>query len=300
MKKLLSIIALLFIVAPVASPQSTATRRRPVTFANLGTPTDGNTRYCSDCAPTAPCTGGGSGAIAERVAGAWNCNTGAPGQAADSDLTAIAVLSPSNDDIIQRKSGAWTNRTIAQLKADLALASTNSPTFASLTLTAGLTTDTTTLVVDATNDRVGIGIASPVSKLQILGSGAAGGAGDATMRLSRNVTGHAALVSMDTSTVATAADPEYIMGKVANENGFSISTWDGSALTKRLELTTTGSTVAGAPAALATTATDGFLYIPTTAGTPTGIPTSVTGKVAMVYNTAGNQLCVYNAGWRCF
>lgn len=43
-------------------------------------------------------------------------------QSADSDLTAIAGLSPSNDDVIQRKSGAWTNRTPAQLKTDLALA----------------------------------------------------------------------------------------------------------------------------------------------------------------------------------
>jgi hypothetical protein len=42
-------------------------------------------------------------------------------QAADSDLTAIAGLSPANDDVIQRKSGAWTNRTPAQLKADLAV-----------------------------------------------------------------------------------------------------------------------------------------------------------------------------------
>lgn len=32
-------------------------------------------------------------------------------QASDSDLTAIAGLSPANDDIIQRKAGAWTNRT---------------------------------------------------------------------------------------------------------------------------------------------------------------------------------------------
>lgn len=40
-------------------------------------------------------------------------------QALDSDLTAIAALSPSNDDIIQRKAGAWTNRTMAQLGADL-------------------------------------------------------------------------------------------------------------------------------------------------------------------------------------
>jgi hypothetical protein len=40
-------------------------------------------------------------------------------QALDSDLTAIAGLSPSNDDIIQRKSSAWTNRTMAQLASDL-------------------------------------------------------------------------------------------------------------------------------------------------------------------------------------
>ena len=37
----------------------------------------------------------------------------------DADLTAIAALSPSNDDVIQRKTGAWTNRTMAQLAADL-------------------------------------------------------------------------------------------------------------------------------------------------------------------------------------
>ncbi len=40
-------------------------------------------------------------------------------QPLDADLTAIAGLSPSNDDIIQRKSGAWTSRTIAQLTTDL-------------------------------------------------------------------------------------------------------------------------------------------------------------------------------------
>jgi hypothetical protein len=42
-------------------------------------------------------------------------------QPADSDLTAIAALSPSNDDVLQRKAGAWTNRTPAQLKTDLSL-----------------------------------------------------------------------------------------------------------------------------------------------------------------------------------
>jgi hypothetical protein len=40
-------------------------------------------------------------------------------EAHNSNLTTIAGLSPSNDDVIQRKSGAWTNRTMTQLATDL-------------------------------------------------------------------------------------------------------------------------------------------------------------------------------------
>lgn len=40
-------------------------------------------------------------------------------QPLDSDLTAIAGLSPTDDDIIQRKAGAWVNRTLTQLWTDL-------------------------------------------------------------------------------------------------------------------------------------------------------------------------------------
>lgn len=43
-------------------------------------------------------------------------------QPLDTDLTAISNLSPSNDDVLQRKSGAWTNRSMTQLKSDLAIA----------------------------------------------------------------------------------------------------------------------------------------------------------------------------------
>ena len=46
-------------------------------------------------------------------------------QPIDADLTAIAALSPSNDDVLQRKAGAWTNRTPAQVKSDLALTKTD-------------------------------------------------------------------------------------------------------------------------------------------------------------------------------
>lgn len=46
-------------------------------------------------------------------------------QAANADLTTIAGLTPSNDDFLQRKAGAWANRTIAQVKTDLGV-----PTYA--------------------------------------------------------------------------------------------------------------------------------------------------------------------------
>jgi hypothetical protein len=42
-------------------------------------------------------------------------------QTSSTDLTAIAGLTPSNDDVIQRKAGGWTNRTPTQLKLDLAI-----------------------------------------------------------------------------------------------------------------------------------------------------------------------------------
>ena len=64
-------------------------------------------------------------------------------QPLDSDLTAIAGLSPSADDVLQFVSGAWANRTAAQLKTSLGLVqadisgltTASSPTFAGLTLT---------------------------------------------------------------------------------------------------------------------------------------------------------------------
>jgi hypothetical protein len=42
-------------------------------------------------------------------------------QAYSAEFAALAALSPSNDDVIQRKAGAWSTRSMAQLKTDLAL-----------------------------------------------------------------------------------------------------------------------------------------------------------------------------------
>jgi hypothetical protein len=57
-----------------------------------------------------------------------------------------------------------------------------------------------------------------------------------------------------------------------------------------------GSTVVGTDA-LATTATSGFLYIPTCAGAPTGVPAGFTGTVPIVFDTTNNKLYVYDGAW---
>jgi hypothetical protein len=59
-----------------------------------------------------------------------------------------------------------------------------------------------------------------------------------------------------------------------------------------------GTTIVGT-AALATTATDGFLYVPTCAGVPTGTPTAYTGVAPIVIDTTNNRLYFYSSGaWR--
>jgi hypothetical protein len=65
------------------------------------------------------------------------------------------------------------------------------------------------------------------------------------------------------------------------------------------QFTALGSFVLG-NAALATSATDGFLYITSTAGVPSGVPTSFTGRTPIVYDTTNDRFDVYNGAWKSF
>lgn len=48
-----------------------------------------------------------------------------------------------------------------------------------------------------------------------------------------------------------------------------------------------------------TTMTDGFFYIPAAAGAPTGVPTAIAGRVPMYYDTTNDQFYIRNgANWR--
>ena len=72
----------------------------------------------------------------------------------------------------------------------------------------------------------------------------------------------------------------------------------GTNNTERARITSGGSVVVGT-AAIATNATDGFLYVPTCAGTPTGTPTTQTGTAPIVIDTTNNKLYFYSGGqWR--
>jgi hypothetical protein len=78
-------------------------------------------------------------------------------QPLDDDLTAIAGLGAANNDLLQRKSGAWTNRTPAQVKTDLAVGAAD--------LTATGTRDGTKFLRDDNTWQIGSGGGGAVSSV---------------------------------------------------------------------------------------------------------------------------------------
>ncbi len=62
--------------------------------------------------------------------------------------------------------------------------------------------------------------------------------------------------------------------------------------------TTTRKSVVVGDQAIATNATDGFLYIPMCAGTPTGTPTSYAGRGPLVIDSTNHKLYFYDGAWR--
>lgn len=62
-------------------------------------------------------------------------------------------------------------------------------------------------------------------------------------------------------------------------------------------IATLKNTVVIGTGALPTTATDGFLYIPSQAGVATGVPTAYTGRVPITFDSVNNKIGFYNSGW---
>ena len=67
--------------------------------------------------------------------------------------------------------------------------------------------------------------------------------------------------------------------------------------TARAKIPGAGGLVVG-NSAIATNTTDGFLYVPSCAGTPTGTPTSQTGTTPIVYDSTNSKIYFYNGSWK--
>jgi hypothetical protein len=99
----------------------------------------------------------------------------------------------------------------------------------------------------------------------------------------------ASVVAVSEGTWTTSSSPARVV----------ISTTPSGAtnFTERMRVDNAGNVLINT-AAIATTATSGFLYIPTCAGTPTGTPTAYTGLIAMVYDTTNHQFWFHDGTWK--
>jgi len=145
--------------------------------------------------------------------------------------------------------------------------------------------DATPFVINASGN-VGIGTTAPTNKLDIVSGGSS------QIRVKDGVSATAYYdFGRDTS--------DGFFGFSGAQTTFSGYKWSVNAGTEVMRITNDGNIVAGKSVALATTATNGFLYVPTCAGLPTGTPTAITGMAPIVVNTTNNKLYFYsNGAWR--
>lgn len=120
MKLLFLILLIILLPLTVHGQGVEASKIRKTTFANLGSPTDGQVRECTNCAVTAVtgvCATGGSEPVMARANGtAWICSTLRPPAASPA-----ATPGGSNGDIEYNNAGAFGGKSLATLKSDLSL-----------------------------------------------------------------------------------------------------------------------------------------------------------------------------------
>lgn len=102
-----------------------------------------------------------------------------------------------------------------------------------------------------------------------------------------------------TAVVANGVFATFFAEPFAETNGIVCSAANGLTFTTGNSATTaatmdTSQNVVLGVGSLATNATNGFVYIPKSAGAPTGTPTAKTGFVAMQYDATNHKLWIYD------
>jgi hypothetical protein len=162
-------------------------------------------------------------------------------------------------------------------------------------------TQTHMLFVDAGNNRVGIGTSSPGGVFHTVATAAgAASIGGILQNADNSLNSEVRLLFAPNLSTNWGNRQAYISGVnvvgggTATELAFG-SAANGVAPVESMRIDKDGNVRVGT-AALATTATNGFLYIPTCAGTPTGTPTAITGLAPMVIDSTNNKLYIYSGG----
>jgi hypothetical protein len=114
-----------------------------------------------------------------------------------------------------------------------------------------------------------------------------------------NVSGTTSAVINLVDTGATANARWYQIGSDGGNLSVLLTADNGGSSSNFFQITSTGNVILGSQSALATSATNGFAYLPTCAGAPTGAATSYTGKVPFVVDTTNNRLYIrVGSTWR--
>lgn len=143
--------------------------------------------------------------------------------------------------------------TVADARTALLLGSSSSPTFAAATIAGALVVDTSSLVVDAANHRVGIGTATPGKPLDVAVearfTGALGLAGATTVTSTLAATGAGKIVigATSTPTVGSLAAAETLaVAATGNGASMSVGRWSADATGPQITLfKARGTTVGG-------------------------------------------------------
>jgi len=205
-------------------------------------------------------------------------------------LTAITTVDPAVDvlpivDISDTTMAA--SGTTKKITSNQILGAGGTATLASATITGDLTVDTNVLKVDSANNRVGIGTASPTSKLHVFGSGTNTFLTISDVGANYNITlgtqnADIAQLAIFNTTIASGSKDFWLTAL-----SHTFNTWNGSAYSNRFVIASDGVATWSNVGGVAGTAM-------TLNSTGLGVGGSPTAKISCAGYSSANQLADIN------